>query len=237
MNITGEITIGSLLTAASVLISATALAYGWRKDRQLRRTMYADGIRRAAGLIAAKLERWQSLGLQFFDDVQPLLLDVERAAAHGQETMPLRYALLRGLYEHRAVVVQRIAAEQLETAYIDLYGYDPRIHELFLGAVRRMQVIGDQIFDQMRELAWRDIPASTAAPGESSAGTIDGGLRRLGAEIARAYKDATDPVIAAFRAEMLKLIVASDEQILARTVPLSTPLAEPEMASSMAPRT
>lgn len=34
MNTDGEITFGNLLTAASVLVSAAALAYGWRNDRR-----------------------------------------------------------------------------------------------------------------------------------------------------------------------------------------------------------
>lgn len=222
MNITGEITFGNLLTAASVLLSAAALTYGWRKDRQFRRGEYADRIRRAAGLIAGKLDRWQTLALQFFDEVQPLLLDVEQAATQRQETAAARYALLRGLYEQRARTAQRIAAEQLDLAYIDLYGYDPRVHGLFLRAVSQMQRIGDESFDQMCELTWCEIAAPSAACPGASPTAVENGLRRQSAAIATAYERATDAVIAAFRTEILKLIVADDDQLLGRAVPLSS---------------
>jgi hypothetical protein len=154
--------------------------------------------------------------------VQPLLLDVERAAAQQQEMTPARFALLRGLYEQRAVAGQRIAAEQLGTAYIDLYGYDPRIHELYLSAVSQMQQIDEQAFGQVCALAWREITSSADTPHPPPAEGLPDVLRRACAEIATAHERASDPVIAAFRAEMVKLIVADDQHLLTRTVPLAT---------------
>jgi hypothetical protein len=178
MTITGEITIGNLLTAVSVLISAAALAYGWRKDRQLRRTEHADRIRRAAGVVAAKLERWQSVVLQVFDEVQPLLLDLERATDLQENVASVRYGLLRGLYELRAAASQRIFAEQLETAYIDLYGYDPRIHDLFLTAVRQLQELDERAFGQLCALAGQEVVAPPTAQAGSLREAIGDDLRR-----------------------------------------------------------
>jgi hypothetical protein len=220
MSISGEITVGTLLTIASVLISALALTYGWRNDRRLRRKEYADRIRRAASVITAKLDRWQALVSRFFDDIQPLLLEVERTAAAGEDTAGARYALLRGLYEQRAVTAQRVAEEQIESAHIDLYGYDPRIHELFMGAINQLQEVNERAFGQLKDLVWREIAA--LPPAESSRHTVlqEDALRRESAEIASAYKRDSDPILDAFRNEVLKLIEADDNHILARDVPL-----------------
>src|SRR5262245_33767280 len=187
MNISGQIDIGTLLTVASVLISAAALAYGWRKDRELRRKEYADRIRRAAGVITAKLDRWQALVLRYFDDVQPFLLEVERAAAAGEDTAAARYALLRGLYEQRAVAAQRVAEEQIESAHIDLYGYDSRIHRLFLDAMNQLQEVNEQAFTRIRTLVQRELAVSPPAKPPHAVLEEDA-LRRESAEIARAYK-------------------------------------------------
>lgn len=222
MVISGEITVGTLLTIASVLISALALAYGWRNDRQLRRKEYADRIRRAAGVITAKLDRWQALVLRFFDDIQPLLLEVERADAAGEDTAVARYALLRGLYEQRAVTAQRVAEEQIESAHIDLYGYDPRIHQLFLGAINQLQEVNERAFDQMKDLVGHEIASSPAAGSPMQTMLRDDALRRESMEIARAYKRDSDPILNDFRNEVLKLIEADDDQILARAVPLAS---------------
>jgi hypothetical protein len=47
--------------------------------------------------------------------------------------------------------------------------------------------------------------------------------RRECAEIAQVYERTCDPVIAAFRAEIVKMIAADDQHLLARTVPLTEP--------------
>jgi hypothetical protein len=222
MVISGEITVGTLITVASVLISALALAYGWRNDRQLRRKEYADRIRRAASVITAKLDRWQSLVLRFFDDIQPLLLEVERAAAAGEDTTAARYALLRGLYEQRAVTAQRVAQEEIESAHVDLYGYDSRIHQLFSGAIDQLQEVNERAFDQMKDLVQREIAALPPAATTTHAVLQEDALRRESAEIADAYKRDSDPILNAFRNEVLKLIEADDDHILARDVPLTS---------------
>ena len=160
----GELSIGSLLTAVLVLISAAALAYGWRQDRQLRRREYADRIRGAAGRIAALLERWPILARQFFDDLQPLVIEVGRMAACREDRAAPRHTLRKGLYEHRAAVARRIAEERLEAAYVDLYGYAPRIHELFLGAVERLKTIDAKAFRLVCEGMEHDLREQPPAP-------------------------------------------------------------------------
>jgi hypothetical protein len=202
-----EITIGNILTILSVLISAAALAYNWRKDRQLRRTEYADRIRHGASEVAAKLERWPLLVGQFFDDVQPLVHDVDRLHGDEQARREARMTLDRGLFERRALASARIAEERIESAWVDLYGYDPRIYELFLGAVSRIKAIDERYFAQLRDLVRTDATTDS--------------LQARVADLAQAYERETAPIIAAFRREVLKLVQADDAAILARAVPLS----------------
>lgn len=219
MSFVGEITIGNIVTALSVLLSAAALAYGWRKDREFQRRQYADHVRRAAGVIAAKLERWPAIALQFIDAVQPLALEVDRLVALGEPDERARHDLLRGLYEQRAIVNQRINSEEIESAYVDLYGYDPRIHELFDGAVGRLRAIDARSFARVHDLARGDAAAGVVAgaPGQT--------LQSSFMELAREYERDTNAVVEAFRAEMIELILASDEAILRRAVPFSPPAA------------
>ena len=224
MRLDGEITIGNIMTILSVLISATALAYGWSKDRQLRRAEYADRIRRGASMVAAKLERWPVLVGQFFDEVQPLFLDADDPRVNEQAAEDVRRALDRGLFEKRAAATQRIANEQIESAWVDLYGYDPRIHHLFLSAIDRIKALDERAFGQLRDLARRSgTPASDAANGHD-------GLRADVAAPALAYERETSAVIDDFRHEVLKLITASDDQILKRRVSLAVPSGEPDGA-------
>lgn len=222
MDISWEISLGNLLTAFSVLISASALAYGWSKDRQWRRAEYADRIRRAAGNIAAKLDRWPALALQSIDTIQPLFLELDCIDGDGPEP-DQTHRLLKGLYEARAAASQRIADEQIESAYVDLYGYDPRIHMLFLTAVECIRSIDQRTFEELRALAQGTIvPRPSTADGASNSWDA---FRRHIEQLSLDYERETDAIVEAFRAEMLKLIQASDAEVLARTVPLSKPAA------------
>jgi hypothetical protein len=56
-----QLTVGDLITAIAVLVSAVGILVELRKDRDLRRKELADKVRRSAGLIVAKLDRWRQL--------------------------------------------------------------------------------------------------------------------------------------------------------------------------------
>ena len=219
MNLTGEITVGNLLTAASVLISAAALAYSWRNDRQLRRLEYADRIRYAAGLTASVFDRWQTLVQQFFDGVQPLIVEIDELEAQGQDAAAARRALVRGMYEHRAAVRRDVREERIESAYVDLYGYDPNVHALFLATVARLLQIDDRAFDQLLHLAKGSQAAAPAPPPEPDQ------LASLGARcraLYLAHHSDSRAVIEAFHSQMLRLIQATDHQIISHRIGLAS---------------
>jgi hypothetical protein len=142
-------------------------------------------------------------------------------AACREDRAAPRHTLRKGLYEHRAAVARRIAEERLEAAYVDLYGYDPRIHELFLGAVERLKTIDAQAFRLVCEGMEHDLREQPPAPA-SDAPDLGEALRRRCETLAAAYEAATYQVIEGFRAEMLKLIESDDERILARDVALAS---------------
>lgn len=217
MRLDGEITVGNLLTIFSVLVSVAALAYGWRKDRELRRMEYADRVRRATGTVVAKLDRWPALILQFFDDVQPLLLEVEYLAGKVDGDDEARKMLQRGLYEQRSAATQRIAGEDIETAYVDLYGYDPRIQALYSRALRKIRVLDQRAFARMRVIA----RGALTEPADAVAAAAWRPLLEQVEEAAGDYARDTEIVLAAFRAELLKIIEANDRDILRRTFQLS----------------
>ncbi len=219
MNLTGEITVGNLLTAASVLISAAALAYSWRNDRQLRRLEYADRIRYAAGLTASVFDRWQTLVQQFFDGVQPLIVEIDELAAQGQDTAAARRALVRGLYEHRAAVRRDVREERIESAYVDLYGYDPNVHALFLATVAQLHRIDDRAFDQLLHLAKGSQSAAPATEPESDQRATLGVQCRT---LYLAHHTDSLAVIKAFHSQMLRLIQATDHQIISHRIGLAS---------------
>ena len=72
-----EFSVGDILTAMAVLVSAIGILAELRKDRLLRRKELADRVRRSAGLIVAKADRWKQLSLHFFDELQSIITDAD----------------------------------------------------------------------------------------------------------------------------------------------------------------
>jgi len=56
-----------------ILASLIFFIYTNYKGRLLEKKEYADKIRTSAGTIIAKLDRWKTLSLRFFEDIEPLL--------------------------------------------------------------------------------------------------------------------------------------------------------------------
>ncbi len=152
-----EITVGNMITILSIFISLAALLVSWNKDRSLKRREYADRIRRTASMVTAKLERRFEISLGFFDEIQPLLAKVDIEFPKDHNIIKIRDDHWHGLVEIRAKTLQRILDEQIEIAYVDLFGYDPKIHALYLEAVNRLKLIDQNIYKQALYLTQEDV--------------------------------------------------------------------------------
>jgi hypothetical protein len=146
-----------LITAISVFISAMVLVYTWRKDQQLRKKEYADKIRFLAGTIIAKFERWKELSLRFFEDIQPLITETDNYLVNERDLIKTRDFLWIGLTRARIISSQRILDEKIENAYVDLYGYDPRIEALFSKTIEGLKTLDRRSYESLLEKTQMDI--------------------------------------------------------------------------------
>jgi hypothetical protein len=217
-----EVTIGSILTTVSILITIISLLFAWHKDRQLKRKEYADRIRRAAGTVTAKLERWRELSLRFFDDIQALITDADIKITKEQDAIATRDFLWRGLVIEQAKSSQRILDEMIEIAYIDLYGYDPDIQALFVGAVQRFKAIDRNIHNCVLELTQQDVLELSKTRQPIRSAQLGNALRRTCGKMAVNYDAQIEKINRSFRLEMMKLIEASDIKIVNKQVKISS---------------
>jgi hypothetical protein len=213
-----EVSIGDLLTIISIVISIIALLVAWSKDRELKRTEYADKIRQAAALVTAKLERWRELSLCFFDDIQPLITEADVALVKGQGVVNVRDSFWHELAHIRTTLLQRIIDEQIQIAYADLYGYDPRIRVLFSEAIRRLKLIDQSVYEQTLYLTQADVLGLQSAPQPFNSAQLGNALRNTCYYLAITCDRLFGESIAPFNKEMLKLIEAKDHQIVERNV-------------------
>src|ERR1035438_5975813 len=136
----------TIITAASVIIAATGLLFTMRQANLLRRKEYADRIRKSASETSAALDRWKTLCLRMYEDIQPLLTDADMELVETGDLVITRDHLWRSLVGVRAKATERITAEKIETAYASLYGYDARIYGLFTAVTESIRAIDEDAY-------------------------------------------------------------------------------------------
>lgn len=224
-----EISIGNIITLSSVAVSVIALLIAWSKDRNLRKKEYSDRIRRSTGTVIAKLERWKEIAQNFFENIQPLITDAdamlirplpsdENNVEKEKRCIDVRDFFWQQLVKARSDTLQKILDEQVEIAYIDLYGYDPRIQALFVGAILRIKLINSEIYGKLLEWTQRDTLnlANYNKPFHSA--QLGNALRATCGIFSQIQSALIGDIINSFRGEMLKLIEAKDSRIVKRKI-------------------
>lgn len=219
-----EITVGNVLTIATIVISFIGLLTAWYQDRKIKKKEHADRVRRAAGTITAKLERWKEISLHFFDGIQGSIIDVDIRITKDKDSVTARDYLCQHLAEEHAKSLQKILDEMIEIAYVDLYGYDPRIRDLFVGAIRRLKLINRNTYIGVMYKTQTMLRFLASSEERISSGQLGNLLREVCGAFADEYDRQIEGIIDPFRTEMIKLIKMSDREIFEnRLSSISTP--------------
>lgn len=219
LTVKSQISVGEILTVFAIVISAIGLGYGWYKDRVAQSREAADQVRQNTGTVTAKLERWAILSSRYYSDIQPLLIDSSLKVAETRRLDPANSILMRGLYEAQVRSSQRAIDEQVEIAYAGLYGYDPKIYDLFTAAVCQLKE-REQKFAVDAVVETQDtLRANLGKPSQE----INEALRSKCAELHESLQSEMEKIIKPFREQMIKLIQSSDEDIVNRRVVIPPP--------------
>jgi hypothetical protein len=140
---------GNILTIVSILISIISLMYSFSKDRELRRKEQADVIRKAAGKTIAKLDRWKEITLSLYQDIQPLLVETTEKLQQDFNVIAVRDYLWKKLNEKQIEILNNILKEDIETAYVDLYGFHPSVRNLFEETLSQLKSDQEAIFKKL----------------------------------------------------------------------------------------
>lgn len=189
----------------------------------MRRKEYADRIRSAAGTVTAKLERRKELSIYFFDTIQTLLSEADMRLVKNQDIVATRDYLWRELVSAQAASLSRISEEQLEIAYKDLYGYDPKIQELFTVAVEQLKTVERTTSKRVLYATQNEVLGFRVIRRPFTSAQLGNTLRDLCSQIALDSDRLMSRVIASFRQEMIKLIRSKDDHIFKRKAPIANP--------------
>lgn len=220
--------VADLLTAASVLVAAITLWYSWAKDREIRVRDQADRVRGAAAKTLAKLQRWKDLSLSLCPDADSVFIDTSAKLFDGSRPSEVKDFSWKNLESLRTQLAERIRAEEIEMAYVDLDAYQPYIYRRLEEAVQSLKNEEAKNFSDLQQQV--DVAVLSFSKTKfSDTGAVGDQLRDACTDW---YQDAFRKKIDAQLDPILKLLAdlisAPDEQVLGpRQEPAEKPGAPP----------
>lgn len=142
MKFVSEITVGNLLTAASVMVALGGLLYSQWRDREQDRALHQAEARAAAGLALAEFRRIDDEMMLFFHNVEPAYVAVSKALGEHKDVIRARDALWRKISDERAEMERRVTDGARREGFAALALASPKCH----AAVERQ--LDDASFDR-----------------------------------------------------------------------------------------
>jgi len=204
-----EIDIGQVLTIISIVGSVIAFFLAWGNDKALKDKEYADRIRKSAAAVTAKIERWSELSDRYFEDLQPTLVDVSEKVAETNARQPANRILFRGLMDAKGKASQRIVDEQLQGAYMELYGYVPQFQGVFDTTIERIKS-AERESQQALRLRLQDILLDKAVTSLKDSPSIGNVFRSSVEEERVKLQNRITQISRPLREKMLKVIQLKD---------------------------
>jgi hypothetical protein len=215
--------ITKLFPAIAVLTSILALLVSLRKDRKLRLKEYSDRVRRSAALVVARADRWKHLSLGLFQDIQVAITDADIILVDKRDVRQADDFFWRELFIAQRAIAKKLTDEQIEIAYVDLFGYDAKIHDLFSALVQRLTATDRQVFVALLKRAQGDILGSYNQGGVYVSTELGNRLRVTVRESASWCSDLMEAALVEFRDEMIKIVQATDEAIAQKKIAIRSP--------------
>ena len=207
-----------LIPMMAVFVSILTLLVSLHKDRNLRTKEYADRVRRSAALVAARADRWRQLSLSLFQDIQVPITEADSMLIEEGDIRRVRDFFWRELFVAQRAIAGKLTGEQIEIAYVDLFGYDSRIHELFSTLIKRLAVIDLVVFRTLLARTQDNILAEYNEEGEYTSAQLGNQLRITAKTISLWREELMLGILDAFRDEMAKIVGANDREITRREI-------------------
>ena len=224
----------TIIAAVSVIIAAAGLLFTMRQANLLRRKEYADRIRKAASETSAALDRWKTLCLRMYEDVQPLLTDADMELVKTGKRVTTRDQLWRALDEARAKATERITAEKIETAYASLYGYDAQIHRLFAAVSKSIRAIDENAYGDLLKETQHYVMHMESKDGTFKSAALGNLLRETCADLQSGLSHSLDVAITPCADWLLSIIEAADIEIVNKRI--TFPEIDADIARPAGPR-
>ena len=214
MQIDWNIKVGDILTSATIIISVVALIITWTKDRNTRETEQADAVRSAAALAITKLDRWQSLHLSLYQELQPEFISTSEMLGEEYDVVKVRDYLWKTISGYRVSIANKVLDEEIETSYVKLLAYFPDTRKQFLYMFKTLDEIEESVSGSFLKKSQMDVMSFEGKESTYTSAMLGNALRSTANEHKeKLHKEATE-VTSPVREFLFGVIAKTNKQIL-----------------------
>ncbi|MGE4489302.1 MAG: hypothetical protein AB7E95_07150 [Kiritimatiellales bacterium] len=205
--------IGHALTSVTILVSVCAVLFSWQQHRTILETEQADRIRDLIALALTKLRRWQVLHALLYDELQPLFIEASRMVEEDSDVKKVRDYLWKEIKQTRFGIRQRIADEEIHTAYIGLLSYRPELRAGFSSLLETLDESEEKLFQQFLQAVQQDVlslsPGSDYTPSD-----LGNALRKTTREYHREFLARASEEMRSIQDDLFNMAARSNHAIL-----------------------
>ena len=202
-----------VLTSMTIILSVIALVMTLNKDRDARIREQANHVRAAAAKTLAKMERWQALQKSLFTELQPVYVETSEMLARDYDVSKARDSLWKAIGAERVRIADRLLAESIETAYVDLFAYHPSIRKEFLAALEALDRAADEANGQLLQDTQNAVMSFEGKEDNYQSALLGNALRGTAHPIEQAFGETTQRILGPIRDDLYALVSRDDETI------------------------
>jgi hypothetical protein len=209
-----KVSIGHVITVVSVIVSVTGLLVSWSQSRQLQTREQADRVRVAAGQTLAALERRREIVLSLFQELQPVFVKASEDFASSFDRVSVRDLLWREANAAWTAVERRLLEDDLQEAYVALYGYHPALRDLVRASIREMRTRESRAVDEFVVQLQDAMLRFETDRNTYQTAHLGNVLRAVAAHYRQCIATAEEQSVAPLEEFLTALVLAPDEEIL-----------------------
>jgi hypothetical protein len=205
---------GDILTSLTIALSVIALILSLAKDRESKVVDQGNKIRAAAASAIVKLDRWQSIQLSLYQELQPSFVELSELLAQKYDVVVVRDKFWRLVNGERKRIYHQILEEQLGTAYVDILSHFPAARAKYVEAFSKLASVEEQVSNDFLGESEQTILTLEGKQATYQTAALGNALRKQAHKSASELKNKSEKVIAPIRKYLLKVIELPDEKII-----------------------
>jgi hypothetical protein len=214
MQLDWNIKVGDILTSITIIVSVAALIVTWTKDRTARETAQANAVRAAAASTMTQLDRWQSLNLSLYQEMQPEFITTSEMLSEHYDVIRARDYLWKTISNQIIEINRKVLNEKISTSYVDLLAYFPDTRSQFIDLFSKLNAIEERISESFLEKSQQDILGFEGKEKNYTSAMLGNALRTTAARHKDELITETTKAIGPVKEFLFGVIAKSNEQIL-----------------------